>query len=149
VLYKHKKIIQKKLIYIFFYLLAYAHTSFMNLEQLDDKLVNFPLSREERLEYIKVFLNKRYLDGIDKGTILENARIKKIEKIKIKKFDKFFLQFKEYVEEKILRAEKRVYREKYRGLYNYYEPKKTKRKKLKKKPVEKPPVKLKQKNIWG
>lgn len=120
----------------------------LNLDQLDDKLVNFPLSKEERIKYIKIFLNKIYLDGIDKGTDLENNRLKRVKEVKIQKFNKFYQDLKEYIEEKILKAEKRVYREKYRGLYNYYKPKKNKRKIINVKPKNDHPKKFKQKTIW-
>lgn len=120
----------------------------MNIDQLDEKLINTPLSKGERLGYIKIFLKKIYLDGIDKGTSLENIRIKKIQNIKDKKFDRYFTNFCNYLEEKILIAEKRVYREKYKGRYNYYKPKKAKKKKP---PIQKKIISqkiFKQKALW-
>lgn len=102
----------------------------MDIEQLDKKLINSPLSKKERINYIKIFLNKIYLQGIDKGTKLEQSRIKKIQFLKDRKFKLYFQNFSIFIEDLINISEKKIYREKYKGRYSYYKPKR--KKKLKK-----------------
>lgn len=125
----------------------YTHTV-MTIDQLDSKLICEPLSKEERLNYIKIFLDKIYLTGIDKGTVLEQARIKKINYLKDQKFEAYFQGFCEYIEENINIAEKKVYREKYKGRYNYYKPKKKKSPKKEKTTKPEKPKKYFQHQLW-
>lgn len=111
-------------IYGFFCNLQYAHTYLMNIDQLDEKLVHEPLSKNQRIALINAFLNRIYLQGIDKGTLLEQSRLIRIAALKKKMFDKKYELFLDKVEDLINIHEKRVYREKYKGRYNYYVPKK-------------------------
>lgn len=111
----------------------------MKIDQLDEKLVTEPLSKQKRLELIKVFINKAYLNGIDRGTELERSNRIKIAMFNQKKFNKKYESFLDKLEDLINIHEKRVYREKYKGRYKYYKPKKPRRRK---------PSKYKQQQLW-
>lgn len=119
--------------------LACAHTTHMDIDQLDEKLITEPLSKGQRLDYIKAFINKSYLKGIDDGTRLEQSRLLKISRYKQRAFNKKYESFLDKLEDLINIFEKRVYREKYKGRYNYYKPKKPRRKK---------PSTYKQQQLW-
>lgn len=96
----------------------------MNLFELDDFIISAPISQERRIEYLKIFLNNAFLRGIDKGTNLEISRRKKIELIHLKRLENSYQLFLDDIFDLINIAEKKVFRQKYRGRYNYYKSKK-------------------------
>lgn len=98
----------------------------MNLHQLDEYIVSTPMSQKKRIEYLKVFIDKAYLKGIDRGTTLEHIRQEKIKKLHEKIITTKFKKLMDDIYDFIQTAENRVYREKYKGRYNYnyYIPKK-------------------------
>lgn len=118
----------------------------MNLYQLDEFIITSPLSKEKRIEYLKLFFNKAYLNGIDRGTNLEIIRQEKIKKLHKQRLSSKFQIILDDLYNLINISEKRVYREKYKGRYNYYKQKTNRPKKIKK--VKPKPTNYKISELW-
>lgn len=123
--------------------LEHTHLHVMDLEELDDIIINRPLSKEKRLAIYNQFLQKAFLKGVDKGTLLEISRQNKLEAIHKKKIETRLNEIIEETNDWVNKELPRFKRLKYRGVYKY--PKK-KKKKNKVKPTIKKYRKLKKNN---
>lgn len=95
----------------------------MDLLKLEEYLITTPLSHQQRQEYLKVFLNNAYLKGIDRGTSLEISKLHKLKQLHDARINKKFKKLLDDIYDLIQIEENRVYREKYKGRYNYYKKK--------------------------
>ena len=114
----------------------------MKSENLDVIYITTPMPKEERLALLKKFQQAAFLQGIDKGTFLENCKIERLEKYKERKMKKQMHELVDFINDNMQPGIKRFKRRKYRGLYKY--PKKGKSKS----PVTSPTISYTNCPLW-
>lgn len=91
----------------------------MDLKYIDDLYLSQPMSEQERLDLLKRLKEISYLDGIDKGTVLEQDTILKIQSMREKRFRQEFHQLMEDCNDLINEGIRKNKRAKYKGRYHY------------------------------
>jgi len=91
----------------------------MKADNLDVIYITTPMSREERISLLNKFQQAAFLQGIDKGTFLENCKVERFNKYKQRKMRKQMQELVDYINDNMQKGIKRFKRRKYRGRYKY------------------------------
>jgi hypothetical protein len=103
----------------------------MKIQHIDELFITLPMAEAERFKLLESFKTEAFLEGIDKGTLLERDTITRLNQIKEKNFNKKYLSIIERLNDYIYVGVRRHKRKKYRGRYDY--PKKDKHGNIRKK----------------
>ena len=89
----------------------------MEIQRIDHVYISEPLSLEQRLGLLKELQHAAFLEGVDKGTLLERDTRQRLEIIKARRRQKRFYDLIELVNDQIQLGIKRNKRKKYKGRY--------------------------------
>lgn len=90
----------------------------MKIQHLDELYISQPMSEQERFQLLKSFQEHSYLEGIDKGTVLERDTILRLQNMKRQSVRRKYLSLIDRLNDYVHIGVRRHKRLKYKGRYN-------------------------------